>query len=69
MTPEELKAAEEPTYIGDGVYAHFDGYQLWLTTPNQGRLNSIAIEPEVYHALRRYVANSHPEVRAHFGEA
>ena len=40
-------------YLGDGVYAGFDGYQIWLYT-QEG--NEIAIESEVLHALEAYVA-------------
>lgn len=39
-------------YLGDGVYASFDGYQIWLVTDG----GSIAIDPEVYMALREYGA-------------
>lgn len=43
-------------YLGDGVYAAFDGYQVWLTTENGiETTNSIALEPAVYAALERYV--------------
>lgn len=38
-------------YIGDGVYAHFDGYQIWLTTLDG---MAIALEPNVYTVLRAY---------------
>ena len=41
-------------YLGDGVYATFDGYQIWLTT-QEGM--SIAIEPAVYGALRNYASD------------
>ena len=44
-------------YLGDGVYASFDGYQIWLTTQRSGsRTDSIAMEPEVYAKLVEYVA-------------
>lgn len=43
-------------YIGDGVYASFDGYHVWLTTENGYRVtNRIALEPPVLAALNRYV--------------
>jgi hypothetical protein len=42
-----------PDYLGDGVYCHFDGYQIWLTT-QQGM--EIALEPSVMDALKRYEA-------------
>jgi hypothetical protein len=44
------------TYLGDGVYASFDGYYIWLRAdgPNAGDVNRIALEPVVYAALVRY---------------
>ena len=51
--------SEEDTrvYLGDGVYASFDGYQIWLTTQRSGsRTDSIALEPAVYAKLVEYVA-------------
>jgi hypothetical protein len=45
----------DKTYLGDGVYAAFDGYSLVLTTENGIRTtNEIMIEPEVYAALVRF---------------
>ena len=41
----------EPRYLGDGVYASFDGYQIWLLTQEGGE---IALEPEVFAALLKY---------------
>ena len=45
----------EKTYLGDGVYASFDGYQVWIWTSN-GIENSprIALEPGVLDALNAY---------------
>ncbi|MDY0200612.1 MAG: hypothetical protein RBR40_06455 [Tenuifilaceae bacterium] len=40
-------------YLGDGVYASFDGYQIWLAA-NDHRNKVIALEPEVYQALVAY---------------
>ncbi len=47
---------EDETYLGDGVYASFDGYQIWLDTRAQYPVNRIALEPSVYAALTNYVA-------------
>jgi hypothetical protein len=47
----------EPEYLGDGVYASFDGYYIWLRTgAHEGPhvTNKIALEPSVYEALVRY---------------
>lgn len=43
-------------YLGDSVYADFDGYAIILTTENGlGPSNTIVLEPEVFQALDRYV--------------
>lgn len=45
----------EKEYIGDGVYASFDGYWIELTTEyGEGATNRITLEPEVYEALVRF---------------
>lgn len=43
-------------YLGDSVYAEFDGYGVTLTTDNgMGASNTIYLEPEVFSALQRFV--------------
>ncbi len=52
--------ATNPTveYLGDGVYATFDGYQIWLHVSNGLRItNQVALEPTVFDALRHYENN------------
>jgi hypothetical protein len=44
---------ERVKYLGDAVYASFDGYQIWLETRDRQRMR-IALEPNVYTALVRY---------------
>ena len=47
----------EPEYLGDGVYASFDGYHVWLRTGSHDNPdNTIALEPGVWNALVRYRA-------------
>ena len=48
---------ENESYLGDGVYASFDGYQIWLDTRAQEPVNRIALEPAVYQRLIQYVAD------------
>lgn len=48
---------EKKVYLGDSVYAAFDGYHIVLTTENgypTDPSNTIALEPDVYTALMRY---------------
>lgn len=43
-------------YLGDAVYADFDGWRVILTTENGiSTSNTIVLEPEVFDALNRYV--------------
>lgn len=49
MSVEENKE----TYLGDAVYASFDGFQIWLRT-GDGNDNRIALEPAVFKALVEY---------------
>lgn len=44
---------DQETYLGDAVYASFDGWQVWLRT-GDGNNNRIALEPEVLSALFDY---------------
>ena len=44
-------------YLGDGVYADFDGFALVLTTEDGiSAQNEIVLEPSVVEALLRYAA-------------
>lgn len=38
-------------YIGDGVYASFDGYQIWLRVGSHEAMPLVALEPSVLEAL------------------
>jgi len=43
-------------YLGDSVYAAFDGYQVTLTTENGfGPTNTIYLEPNVVDALWKFI--------------
>ena len=48
-----MSETHQDVYLGDGVYASFDGYQIWLAV-NHHTNKQIAIEPNVMHALLRY---------------
>lgn len=50
-----MKTPSNKQYLGDGVYADFDGYHIQLTTENGvDTTNQIALEPDVMTALERY---------------
>ncbi len=46
----------EPKYLGDGVYASYDGYQIWLSVDHHEN-RVIALEPQVMAALKTYEAS------------
>lgn len=55
MTPEEFKKAYyRETYLGDGLYAHFDGYHIRLRAPRENGDHEVALEPPVFDALLEY---------------
>lgn len=39
------------TYIGDGAYAEFDGFNLKLWTPRQDGEHYIYLDPQVWQTL------------------
>lgn len=41
-------------YLGDGVYASFDGYHIWLDLRGQDDTTRIGLEPVVLHRLDQY---------------
>lgn len=43
-------------YIGDGVYAGFDGFGIWLyANSHYEPTDRIYLEPQVYHQLVKFV--------------
>lgn len=47
---------DKKLYLGDAVYAIFDGYHVWLTTENGISVtNSIGLDPHVVDALFGYI--------------
>lgn len=48
-------------YLGDSVYADFDGFAIVLTTENgDGASNTIVLEPQVLNALNKKESNNQP---------
>ena len=48
-----MKTYDHAEYLGDAVYASFDGYHIWLTT-GDGNDQRVALEPPVFRALVEY---------------
>jgi hypothetical protein len=49
-------------YIGDGVYASFDGHQIWLAA-NDHRNKVVALEPSVMMNLDSYRYDLHQALK------
>lgn len=48
--------AAEPVYLGDGLYADFDGYQIELYASNGVRkTNQVYLDSSTLHAFLNYV--------------
>jgi hypothetical protein len=45
---------KDESYLGDGLYAEFDGWQMVLRAPRKGGDHWVGLEPEVFHALVRF---------------
>ena len=53
-------------YLGDGLYAEFDGWQVWLFTHDgYERTNQVALEPDVLTKFLVYLEALKLEAAAH----
>lgn len=41
-------------YLGDGLYASFDGWYIWLRAPREDGDHRVALEPGVFAVLTNY---------------
>ena len=52
MTPTEFKEKySKPIYLGDGLFAEFDGYHFILKTDRDDEVHWVGLEPLVFEAL------------------
>ncbi len=42
-------------YLGDGVYARHDGWQVWLRAERDGATHEVALEPDTIKRLKEWV--------------
>jgi len=42
------------TYLGDGLYASFDGEQIWLRAPRAGGDHCVALDAHTWAALEEF---------------
>ena len=53
MTQNHSKEKKE--YLGDGLYAQYDGYQVYLTAPREFGEHMVALEPSVLDSFMGYL--------------
>lgn len=58
----------QEAYLGDGLYASFDGWQVILRAPREGGDHWIGLEPEVYRKLREWISQ-YPGLQSHMERA
>lgn len=46
------------SYLGDGVYAEFDGFSIWLRAESPDSEFAICLAPDVIVALNRFFAQA-----------
>lgn len=50
-----MPSLPKETYLGDGVYAYFDGFTIWLWASNGiTKSQPVALEPETLDHLNEY---------------
>ena len=50
-SPEIFREKPPEIYLGDGLYASFDGWQINLRAPREDGDHEVSIEPAVWDAL------------------
>lgn len=46
------------TYLGDGLYARDDGFQIWLRAPRENGDHEVALEPSVLSEFMSFLERS-----------
>ena len=46
--------SDKEMYLGDGVYASFDGWQICLRAPRENGDHVVYLEPQLFEALLRF---------------
>ena len=60
----DLPVRDAETYLGDGLYASFDGWQIVLRAPRMPGDHIVALDPDVYQSLRAWIMQ-HPGLKQH----
>ena len=61
---EGLPIKDQETYLGDGLYVSFDGFNVKLRAPRLYGDHWVGLEPDSYRELQAWI-NSYPRLRRH----
>lgn len=50
----------EETYLGDGLYARYNGQEIWLRAPREGGDDEVCLNTGMLEQLRNLVDNYDP---------
>ncbi len=53
--------ADQKVYIGDGVYAEYDGLGVWLTTERENGEHRIYLEPQMLDSIHDLITAWNPD--------
>lgn len=55
---------DEKTYLGDGLYISYDGYQFRLSTKRKNGEHFVCLEPTVFERFQSFVQKTWAEERS-----
>lgn len=56
----DTQVPPKEVYLGDGLYASFDGFQIGLRAPRENGDHVVFLEPQVLAALLAYIDQLFP---------
>ncbi len=65
-TTADVPPRNEETYLGDGLYASFDGWCVRLRAPREDGSHYVMLDPETYLSLRNWLFR-HAGLHRHMG--
>ena len=54
LTLRDEYGCDQIEYLGDGVYAGYDGYHIWVCCRRDDQMHAVAFEPAVFRKLAKY---------------
>ena len=69
MSDIDTSWINKETYLGDGLYASFDGFQFRLRAPRENGDHEVCLEPSTLNSFEQFVADIRAKIKAfHAGQ-